>query len=775
MMVFRHVLRTFASKKATLLLLGIVVMLSSFVFTILYLGASSVETSSEVFFEDYIQEEFVIETTPLITEIERMALAPDCPVVSQTVFQLYHEDKDCFYELLDFRLSLLEDLEDYTLEPRLYKDGEIGGFEKSHRVRVLKDARIMNLTYLDSGALPETENEIAILSHYADHNALSIGDTLDVDGSDYIITGFVLFPDYNLPVFDHPFIFTTSTQTLALMSDAGFDAYERRAGFYYSGLFGVARFTPEDFLEEHADIAPFIHHMSLTENNMRSGAIYAEIEGSYAAAVSISVLIAFIGIVIVGLMMKKTVEQTQRPLGILKALGLKNREMMMPYLVFITVFSFVFLLLGYGIGFYSAPWMRDLYLAFYLLPRGPIPISAFSFIVAFIVPFFILVAMSLVIVFRLLSRDSLTLMNPRIELPRIVRFRSLKRLSKKFPFFLRFQFAFLSRHMLKAFIYALGVFFAVYVSFLSLGMEGVFDDTVHAYYESTEIVSVGYGPTGENNGHTRVIELQGNLGGEGAFVVGLPDGQTIHPLFDEAGESLLGDLEDGIVLSRSFALISGFSVGDNLALRIGGVEETVLVTGIADIHPGEHVFTSREYIGETFFEDPGFHNAVYARVALSEDDFDEVFVIENLLSQVEEINEVMMQMFYVMIGAGLLIGAIIIYLLTVLTVEDHFYNIALFKMIGYHDKEIHKMLLGGYSKLNVLIFLLVIPFSLMTFDLMTTFFAQEYNFVMPLGLDWPHVFLIAILYGMIYMLASRHAKKKINKVSLQAALQIYQV
>jgi len=760
----------------TLVLLGLVIMLSSFIYTAVHLGASAIEEATLPYFDAHVQEDFTIETPAVINPVETEALSDVCSFTSTMLTDLYQEDKTCFYDVLSWRRDALVDLLDVSLETRLYKDAQITRDDETHRVRVIKDSTFINRTKLTAGALPQTDDEIAILENYARNNNLEIGDTLTVLNNNYTITGFVLFPDYNLPILDHVYMFSTESQTLALMTDDGFDALARVPGFHFSGLFLTSRFDAADLFEAHPEIGGLVQSFILTENNLRSGAIYDEISGSYATGLMLSVLISGIGIVIVGLMVKKTVESNKRPFGILKALGLRNKELMWPYLQFLCLFSLLFLLLGYGLGYLFSPSFRDLYLLFYLLPSEPIAFSLSGFLTAVFVPLLVLMVMGYFVIKNLLDVDALKLIRPPVDVPGGKVFLMGKSLFRRFGFIIRFQFTFLLRHLAKVAVYIVGVFFAIYLSFLAVGMLNVFEETVHGYYDTLDITSIGYGYEGsaEPDGE-KVIELPALIDDTQAIVIGLSEDQILHPLHDRRGDDLLPLLREGLVVSRSFQLMSGVNPGDTVQVRLGIEQHTFEVMAVAAIYPGEHVFIDRAVLAQTIFADSDYYNAVYADTLLDEALYEEVFVVETLLDEVASMNEIVQTMFYLIVGTGLVIGLIIIYLLTLLMVEDHYYNIALFKVIGYRGKEIHKLILGGYQKLNVGIFLLVIPFALLTFNVMQWYFAQTYQFILPMRLQVSHVFLIAVLYGIIFMVASLHAKHKVNTVSLSAALKIYQV
>ncbi len=773
MMIYKHVLRTFAKKKLTLFLLGIVIMLSSFVYVALHMGAATIEKATEAYFDDYNQEDFVFEMSPYITPKEHQLDLEHCVIQAPTMPALYQQDKACYYELIDQRITALKTLEAITLEARFFKDITSVQNDHTHRFRLMQETVAINRSYYTQGQKPAYENEIAILENYANHNDIKIGDTLVIRGEDYEVTGFLLLPDYTLPVFDHVFAYGTESQTLMMVHPDFFDALSEAPNYHLGGIFLDEPFGVSEFYERHDTENYGIQHMMLTENNIRSGAIYTEIQASYASGLFISIIIAFIGIVIVGLMMKKTLEQSQRPFGILKALGMEKKELMWPYLTLILGFSFLALWLGYMIGFLFAPILRDVYLAFYLLPKTDVEFSFLALLIGVFAPFLVLFVMGFFITNRLLNQDALHMMHPPITKMAKVHQSRLRRLINKLGFNTRYQTIFMLRHKLKVLIYAVGVFFAFFLSFLALGMLDVFEATVTDYYDSVHYTHIGYYPEEAQPGD-KVIEINALIYESPAMLIGLSENQTMHPLFDKDGRDLTPRLNEGLVISQSFALLNDLALNDRIEIYLGAQKETYTVVGVANIYPGDHVFTDRAMLAKTFFNDADYYNTIYADYPLDETQFQSVFSVDTLLNQIDDLNEVTMQVFYVIVLSGLFIGLIIVYLLSVLIVEDHYVHIALFKMLGYDDQAIHTILLGGYRKLNIVLFILCIPFTLWVFVLFRNFFAMMFGFIFVMSLNPLHLFGIALLYVIIFMVASRHAKKKVTDVALSVALKVYQ-
>jgi putative ABC transport system permease protein len=132
-------------------------------------------------------------------------------------------------------------------------------------------------------------------------------------------------------------------------------------------------------------------------------------------------------------------------------------------------------------------------------------------------------------------------------------------------------------------------------------------------------------------------------------------------------------------------------------------------------------------------------------------------------------------MSYVLIVSSVFIGVVVMLLISSLSLEAYFYDISLFKVIGYTDKEIQTVFINSYRLYTALLFLLTIPFTLGSFYLITWYLSCQFGMVFPMSLDWLDYLIGFVLTMSIFYISVPIAKHKLNKHSLQQALMIYEV
>ncbi|MFP4078743.1 MAG: FtsX-like permease family protein [Candidatus Izemoplasmataceae bacterium] len=767
--LFKHVSRVFLSHKVLMTMLGLVLLFSSFIYTFISMGIGSVEHASEAFFNQHNQETVAIGFSERLVDSDFDALPDECPKDgSLTLFVLGRIAPDCFDAVVEDRMDRIESLvPEVELEARYYKDMKLSN---GHNVRLMTMNQDVNTTLIEEGARPR-DNEIGISRTYGEANGIEIGDTIDVGGDPYEVTAFVLFPDYTLPVFEDPIMFNSRMQTPALVNEATFDALEAFTGVHVGGSGDDAEETVDTI--EDADLE-FVGSVLRTENVPRSGAVYSEIQGSQMMALLVAIFTAATGIGVAGAFVSRMIERSKKPLGVLLALGMRKRTIILAHLLFLSLASLGFVLAGFALGYWLSPGIRDLFLSSYLLPKARVSFSLGMFFIAVGVPMMVLNIMAGFMLYRLFRETPDALMRDRLK----VKGMFVRPKSKKFlrlPFTLRLQIAFLSRHAGKTLLYLFSLMIVFYMAFVTTGMLNSFGKTLPAYYESTRIESVGRCDPLQScpvpGDASKVLEVSEKIKDTPSLLVGLEAGDAIHPLRDSEGDSLKPELEQGAVITKSHQLLSGLKRGDTFTLEHGDATLTLSVTGVADIYAGSRVFIERDALAQLYTEDFSSYNTIYSSVVLDEADYLSVHEVDSMLEQIEEMDGLLQSFINITIGMALVIGGLVIYLITRLSADDHAYTIAMLKVIGYKNKAITTYLLGGYLGLSILAFVLAVPLSVLTQGFVTDWFAHAFNMVIPLAIPWRYVFIIMVIYGIIYAIAIQSARTMVRKLPLSEALK----
>ncbi|HPG42966.1 MAG TPA: ABC transporter permease [Acholeplasmataceae bacterium] len=788
-MLNRNVFRTLKKQYIPLLLLGLMITLSSFVYTVMDYGVAGIYEPTEAFFDQSNQEDFAISMVDLLLEDEILYVNTQY-VISEPIYTLSGLEKinrNAFEDIIHARQNKILDIyPELTIELREYKDIFYSFQNDSHRMRVLKDSNLINRSYFVSGHAPEHHQEIALTEAYANLNNLNIGDFIQINQETYEISGFVLFPDYSLAMFSNDLIFDNKSQTIAMVTDQQFHLLDESVGFDWMGdsndVYSEQTFKDEviQTIHDHESLN-FVTQVVLTKNNMRSGAIYGEIEGGKAIGLMLSLLIASIAILIVGIMISKILQSQRGPIGILKSMGYSNFQISIPYIFYLAVLSFPAILIGYFLGYLAAEPMKNLYLLFYLLPSQPIKQHMLTFLVSVGVPFVFILTVGYLVVHQILRKKPTTLLNPEVSRSANFVTKRISPLFKRFSIQTKLKHLLLYRSFVKFLIFIMGMFYAAFLIYLSLSMIGIFDRSVNLYYDHTEHNYVGYvdlsNPYVPLSEHEKAIELPSVLMNENdVYLVGIDASSTLHPLINKKDEDITYKLSDGIIISESLRLLNGYKVGEDITIDLAGQTYQSTIVGVSYEYSGKaymNLETLSLFI--TSNQSSDYFNVIYSINALDKNDFLMVIHNQDIINQTEDMAKMMNTMTFILTGVSLSIGAIIIYILTVMTIEDNFYNISLFKVIGYNQKEINKMILGGYFIYGLIIFIVTIPISYGAFMLITQILANQYDLIMPFEIKIWHMILSVLMFVVIFYGGAWVSKRKLRDISLQEAMKMYQV
>ncbi|MFU8793060.1 MAG: ABC transporter permease [Acholeplasmataceae bacterium] len=778
-MLYKSVFRQFSKRRLQIFLITLIMMMSAFIYVVMTYSIQALKDPTEAYFETYNQEEFHVTLVEQLTQEEQLFLGSSITQDVVTLAQLYRYDINLYDEVVQRRINQFEESYPETkVEKRLYKDIYSLFDETQHFMRILKDNQIINQSFIPEGQKPLLENQMALTRNYAEINGIAIGDIMVFDGVTYTITGHVLFPDYSLPVFGQDFILNNGTRTLGLVSDETFINLPGELNTRLSGVFLEDVSNTNTYFQ--TSTLDFVIVVSLTENTMRSGAIYDELAGGEAMGFMMSLLIASIAIIIVAIMIGRMLAEQRGAIGILKALGYKNQEIAKPYVAFVCLLALPGLLLGYILGLYAAEPLKQLYVTIYLLPVQPVTPTFMVFAVSIFIPLIFFMGLGYGVVLKLLNKKPLELMQPPMQ--KVSRIKPIfKKHLHVFKFITRIKHAYIWRHKGRLVVMFSGVFFAAYLILLSFSMINMFDRMSKDYYDQIDVKYIGYcdmsiGCSPELIEVDRVLEVPYVLLNQASVTaIGLDSETQFHPLFEKGNEITHKLDEEGIIITKSLALEQGLKVGDTVELTYGQFNMTVDILGVQDEYGGLKFYVNREalslYLSEG--QTDTLYNTVYANQPLNQT-YMSIIDVDQLMLQAEELSQMVLIMSYIMIAISFGIGVIVLMLILVLAIENYFYDISLFKVIGYSKNEIKSVFVDSYLIYVIMIYILAIPMALISFEVMMWYLATQYQMIFPMALSLGHVIIGGILMAGIYYLSMFVAQQKIFKLSLQQALQVYQ-
>jgi putative ABC transport system permease protein len=776
-MLYKSVFKAFLKRRFQVTLLSFIMVMSALIFVVMGYAIKAIKEPSEAYFDAYNQEDFNV------TMVEQLLVSDVLPVDDAdlsglvSLSDLYHHAEIAFDVLMDHRITRFKDsFGDTELEARLHKDVvfDVGGSQ--HFIRVLGDTTTINQTFVTEGRKPQTESEIALVESYASANGLSPGDTVSFHERDYVITGFVLFPDYTLGLFGSEFIINNASRTLALLSDEAFKALPETLGVTLGGVFTGDPFTASEL--QSSDL-PFVLTTQLTTNTLRSGAIYDEIAGSEMIGLVLSLVIASIAILIVAIMVSRMLYEQRGAIGILKALGYTRTEIALPYLLFVVIIALPGLILGYILGFVLATPLKELFGGIYLLPSDAVTHRLPVFLQSIGIPLLFLIILGLWVIGRLLREHPVTLMRPPVD-TKTAKLSGMPNFFSRLPLLRRIRHAYVWRHKMRFLVFVSAVLTAAYLILIAGSMMNIFDRMFKDYYDSIDVGHIAYCESfvgcETTLEHDKVLDIPYiMLDDQSVTVIGLDPDNRFHPLY-ENGKDITHLLEsDGVIITSKIAMEENIEKGDMVTLSYGETVIRQTVLGIQDEPVSAKVYVNRTRLSNELSSglSGDLNNVLYTKER-PEGTFVTVISIEDLLVQAEDMSDLMVSMSVVMMVGALSIGIVVLILIITLSIEHYSYDIALFKVIGYTDRDIKGIFINSYGLYTGLVFLMSVPVTYLTIRFMVGFMASSYKMIFPMTLTLPLVGVGFVLVMMVYALAVPITYRKITRMGLADAMKIYQ-
>ncbi len=681
--------------------------------------------------------------------------------------------------LSQVQLQRLEDQYPLTLEARKYQDISLG---EDTTLRILGETQTINIPYISEGSMPKNPGDVALAKMFAQKNDYEIGDSIEMNGVKGKVTGYVYLPDYIYMIKQQYDLLSNAKEFgIGVTSE---ETFQQMSGSAQTEVLGWNKEDklPPGFTQEVQNITPILQFVA-REDNTRIQFVESEINGASTTISSLSVFILALSVAMILMLMKRRLDMQRKEIGTLLALGYRKKELLLHYLGYAWFIGLTGSILGILAGAGLSVPFSNLYSNYFNLPR----ISLFDWspavlIVGFIIPVVLLVLLTSIVIYRALNKDPLTLLRPK-EITT-----GKKSWLEKLPFLnsgsfiRRFRLRLLVRSKSRSFYIFLGVMFSTILLFFGFISFRSMDQLVDSTYQDIQTYNYAV--------HFKSLQTEELSSSQSPFVT---SEMTVHNEKDKAkvtsygikpateyikllnGSHLLNDqLKDGAVVSQPLAAILNLHVGDPLTIEntINEKELKTEVTGITDIYIGKSIYLPLDKENEFLGYPKGSYTALWQNEKPKITD--DVFLIEDkqkVIDSFEASSGATRYSVFGMAGFAMVIGVLVLTLLTNLIVEENSPSISLFKVMGYHDKEISSLVLNVYTPIVFLSYFLSIPLALFGLNQIFNSMAEQTGFLFPTEITWWMVLLGLGIIWVTYWISLSLSKRKLKQVSLQEALK----
>ena len=474
-------------------------------------------------------------------------------------------------------------------------------------------------------------------------------------------------------------------------------------------------------------------------------------------------------------------EKTQ--IGTLKALGFKDRRILIHYSAYALIIGLLGTILGIGIG-YGLGWFimnPDGAMATYIdVPSWTLYAPAFSWFVIIGINAF-LAFIGFLSVRKMLqgtAADALRPYSPKRM--KHLRFEETRRF-KQLGFGTKWNLRDCVRHKARSLMTLFGIIGCMVLLVGGLGMKDTMDAFLDVFYEKainyTTRINLDEENTTPEEGKALAESLNGDWSASRAVQIGdkgytLEIHSTLHDKvrFADADMKIIPLDDSGVYLCSRIARDYHLKAGDELTFSPYDSNEhyTVPVAGVLDS------MTEGIFMTNTFAEKAGIPYQVSSVYTDSAEIPDNPHILnrqskQSIMDSFDVFMDLMNKMIWLLVIAAVILGIVVLYNLGVMSYTERYREMATLKVVGFRDSKIGRLLISQNLWLTVLGILIGIPAGIGVLQYLLTALASEYELKLVLGLP---TWLISILltFGVSLMVGLMVARKN-RHIDMVAALK----
>ena len=664
--------------------------------------------------------------------------------------------------------------------------------KKSATLNVSEDYTVSTMMITDGAEYAQNSDGIWLSDKFANANNIKIGDTLTFTYMGIEISGEIvglcksgenlvcvadenqLMPDYEA----HGFAYISPQKlenALGFAVEAGFDIYPQ---------INMISDLDKETLEERVKDATGTTLLVTTkdEHNAYAG-VKSEAEEGKTMGSILPVLFLAIAILTMVTTMHRIAANEKVQIGTLKALGFRDRKILLHYTSYGLVIGIIGIGIGIGLGFLiasliiSPTGMMSTYLD---MPDWSLHMPAFC-VPVMIATLAFLTLISFLSVKKMLRGTAADALRPYT--PKVMKKSVIEMLPfwKKLSFGTKWNVRDILRHKARSAMTLVGVVGCMILLVGGLGMKdtmGSFLDMLDRDISNYE-TKVGLTETATNEDAKALAEA---LNGDWQASSGISyEGKTVAMEIYNADHNKIRFLtedneitelsDDGVYLC--LRLKDTASIGDTIEFSPYGSEETytVKVAGYLRSLVAENIVLTDTYADSVGIE---YHiGSIYTDTA--SDDIESSSIISGkqekrmIMDSYDTFMEIMNLMIVILVVAAIVLGIVVLYNLGVMSYVERHRELATLKILGFRDKAIGKLLVsqniwltfigvliglvGGYGVLYVLVKALV----------------SEYELSITIGF-MTYIVSIALTFGVSLLVGLMVARKN-KKIDMVEALK----
>ncbi len=743
MVINKKIKRTMLEGKSQYLGSLFLIILSCFIFTMFKLLALNLSQISSTFEKDYKQEDANFMTDKKLTNIESL----------ENRFNINIEET----KTLDYSVS------------------------KEKTLRIFSENSKVNIPAITEGK-NLSNGRIIIDPSYSKANNLIIGDNIKIYNKTFIISGFMSLPNYIYPLrMESDIINDPNNFGVAVISKEDFNSLNKGSSFY-SIRFNGDKATLDDKISEFKSYLKdeniiILNWLNIKENP-RVSYVTAKLSGINQMSSSMPIAVLVLTCILTGIVMLRMLKRESIIIGTLYALGYRKKEILKHYLLYPLLISLLGGIVGTILGILTLNPMIKFMISYFNMPVGKLNFNINYIIISILLPIVFLIICSFFIVNKTLKSSPVDLMRGGKEKSKVGFIEKKVRLDK-LSFNTKFKIREQLRSIPRSLFLLIGTIMATMLLLMGFAVKSSMDYLLkdsfseafkynyHYVFNSIQHNKPASGEPFSEVPFTLKTDKKINFTIYGVS----PDSKYIS-FKDKSGNILTSDKT---IITRPLADKLNIKINESIKVinRLDSKEYDIKVDSIAETYVGQYIYIPLNELNSMLSLPSDSYMGLWSSEKLD--------IPENQLLATVTVYDMknafntMTQPFQIYIGSiaflSLIIGLIVIYVVTSLTIEENRENISLMKVLGYRKKEIYSLILNSSTFIVILGYILGIPLILASLSAMFKSVSKDMNLSFPVNINYVYLIVGFIIIYLDYELSKLLSRRKINKISMAESLK----
>ncbi|MCM1131524.1 MAG: ABC transporter permease, partial [Anaeroplasma bactoclasticum] len=664
--------------------------------------------------------------------------------------------------------------------------------EANLALTVLEDYTVSTMKIMD-GKDYDGKEGIWISDKFAKENKIEIGDsiTFTLQGHDFTssIVGLVKSGEYMICVSgDNQLMPDYRTYGFAYISPN--EVLKNLGNIFYPQINLKSNLSKEELEAKLQDaLGRTVLLLEKDKHVSYAGAI-SEIEEGQTMGSILPVLFLAIAVLTMISTMHRITMNEKRQIGILKALGLKNRRIVGHYTSYGFMIGLIGSLIGFSLGYGIAAIVVNpnaMQGTYFDMPYWKLSAPWFCYL-AFFATILFLTFISFLSVKRMLRGNAAEVLRPTV--PKKVKPFLLEKtkLWNKFSFGTRWNLRDITRHKSRTGMTLIGVIGCMVLLVGALGMKdtmtgfiSLIENDIYDYESRINLSSEADKIEIENlmrkcsADAVSTISIDYNTKAISLEIYALDKTNPKIHFVDEKNRSISLSNE-GVYLCLRLA--GNVSIGDFISFTPYGSDKkySVKVAGFIRSVVTESIVMTNEYAKSISLESTPtalFSNLTPQGIEALANETSVISSIQTKTSIIESYDnflEIMNVMVLVLVIAAIILGVVVLYNLGVMSYVERYKELATLKVLGFKNNYIGKLLIGQNLWLSIIGILIGLPLGYLVLKLLLVSLASEYELKLILG---PLTYIVSILVTLgVSLLVSFVISIKNKKIDMVESLKM---